>query len=80
MSLRLPTPPVLSPSYWDVSPDTRRIVDRRHVTVGTTLTWQEMDILLEFVDSIRDRVVDVQAGPYNRSFVPLVHMLKKSNV
>lgn len=76
----MPTAPVLSPSYWDVFPETRRLVDRRHVTLDTTLTWQEMDILVEFLDSIRDRVRDVQAGPYNGSFVPLVHLLKANNV
>ena len=63
-----------------MSSDTHKILDRRHVSVGTTLTWEEMDILVEFVDIIHDRVVDVQAGPYNGSFVPLVHLLTKSNV
>ena len=63
-----------------MSSDTHKILDRRHVSIGTTLTWQEMDNLVEFVDIIHDRVVDVQAGPYNGSFVPLIHLIIKSNV
>lgn len=69
-----------TPSYFNMSRETRRIVDRRHVTPGTTLTWQELHIVVEFVASIEDRILDAHAGLYNGSFVPFVHMLNKSNV
>ena len=60
-----------------MSSDTHKILDRRHVSVGTTLTWQEMDILVEFVDIIHDSAVDVQAGPYNGSFCAISTLAKK---
>ena len=63
-----------------MSPNTRRIVDRRHVTAGTTLSWQELHVVIRFVEGIKTIVEEIKVGPYDGSYVPFVHTLNTSNV
>lgn len=78
--VRISNAPVLPPSYFMASDEIQNIVDKRHVTTGTTLTWQELDAVVDFVQSIEEFVEEYDVGPYDGSFVSFVHTLNKSNV
>lgn len=61
------------------SDEVQNIVDKIHVIAGTTLSCQDLDVVVEFVEIIEEFVEDY-VRLYDGSFVPFVHTLNKSNV
>lgn len=51
-----------------------------YATKGSTVSWQEMEEVISFVDNIQGLFDNYHARPYGGLVVPLAHTLNRSNI
>uniref|UniRef100_A0A8R7TBI9 Uncharacterized protein n=1 Tax=Triticum urartu TaxID=4572 RepID=A0A8R7TBI9_TRIUA len=56
------------------------MVDNMYYTTGTTITWEEMEEVIRFLDGIEDGVRHYHSGTTIGPYVPLAHILNMRNI